>query len=204
MTKYIIIAIVVIILIWAVATYNKLINLRMKVKESFSTIDVFLKKRYDLIPNLVETVKGYATHEKTTLNQVVEARNRAVSAPIEERGKYEGELSNALSRLFMLSESYPDLKADSQFLKLQEQLQTIESEIEKSRRYYNGNVRALNTSIQKVPSCIIASVFRFKEESFFELENQNERNKKLQEIAKWIQSEIAPGELSAKQMLVMV
>ena len=176
MTKYIIIAIVVIILIWAVATYNKLINLRMKVKESFSTIDVFLKKRYDLIPNLVETVKGYATHEKTTLNQVVEARNRAVSAPIEERGKYEGELSNALSRLFMLSESYPDLKADKQFLKLQEQLQTIESEIEKSRRYYNGNVRALNTSIQKVPSCIIASVFRFKEESFFELENQNERN----------------------------
>ena len=108
MTKYIIIAIVVIILIWAVATYNKLINLRMKVKESFSTIDVFLKKRYDLIPNIVETVKGYATHEKTTLNQVVEARNRAVSAPIEERGKYEGELSNALSRLFMLSESYPD------------------------------------------------------------------------------------------------
>lgn len=176
MTKYIIIAIVVIILIWAVATYNKLINLRMKVKESFSTIDVFLKKRYDLIPNLVETVKGYATHEKTTLNQVVEARNRAVSAPIEERGKYEGELSNALSRLFMLSESYPDLKADKQFLKLQEQLQTIESEIEKSRRYYNGNVRALNTSIQKVPSCIIASVFRFKEEPFFELENQSERN----------------------------
>ena len=176
MTKYIIIAIVVIILIWAVATYNKLINLRMKVKESFSTIDVFLKKRYDLIPNLVENVKGYATHEKTTLNQVVEARNRAVSAPIEERGKYEGELSNALSRLFMLSESYPDLKADKQFLKLQEQLQTIESEIEKSRRYYNGNVRALNTSIQKVPSCIIASVFGFKEEPFFELENQNERN----------------------------
>ena len=173
---WIILVIVVLIALWVVATYNSLVQLRNSVKDQWSQIDVHLKRRADLIPNLVETVKGYATHEKTTLNQVVEARNRAVSAPIEERGKYEGELSNALSRLFMLSESYPDLKADKQFLKLQEQLQTIESEIEKSRRYYNGNVRALNTSIQKVPSCIIASVFGFKEEPFFELENQNERN----------------------------
>ena len=175
MIKYIIIALVVIILIWAVATYNKLISLRMKVKEGFSTIDVFLKKRYDLIPNLVETVKGYASHEKTTLNQVIEARNKAISAPIEDKSKYEGELSNALSKLLMLSENYPNLKADSQFLNLQEQLQTIESEIEKSRRYYNGAVRILNTSIQKVPTCIIASLFKFSEEPFFEIENDNER-----------------------------
>ena len=116
MVKYIIIALVVIILIWAVATYNKLISFRMKVKEGLSTIDVFLKKRYDLIPNLVETVKGYASHEKTTLNQVIEARNKAISAPIEDKSKYEGELSNALSKLLMLSENYPNLKADSQFL----------------------------------------------------------------------------------------
>ena len=170
MIKYIIIALVVIILIWAVATYNKLISFRMKVKEGLSTIDVFLKKRYDLIPNLVETVKGYASHEKTTLNQVIEARNKAISAPIEDKSKYEGELSNALSKLLMLSENYPNLKADIQFLNLQEQLQT-----EKSRRYYNGAVRILNTSIQKVPTCIIASLFKFSKEPFFEIENDNER-----------------------------
>ena len=175
MVKYIIIALVVIILIWAVATYNKLISFRMKVKEGLSTIDVFLKKRYDLIPNLVETVKGYASHEKTTLNQVIEARNKAIPAPIEDKSKYEGELSNALSKLLMLSENYPNLKADRQFLNLQEQLQTIESEIEKSRRYYNGAVRILNTSIQKVPTCIIASLFKFSKEPFFEIENDNER-----------------------------
>ena len=137
--------------------------------------DVFLKKRYDLIPNLVETVKGYAKHEKDTLSQVVEARSKAVSCSPEEKAKYEGELSNALSRLLMISENYPDLKADTQFVNLQNQLQQIESEIEKSRRYYNGLVRELNTFIQKVPTCIVASMFKFKEEPFFELENKSER-----------------------------
>ena len=156
-------------------TYNKLVSLRMKVKEGFSTIDVFLKKRYDLIPNLVETVKGYATHEKDTLSQVVEARSKAVSSSPEDKAKYEGELSNALSRLLMISENYPDLKADAQFINLQNQLQSIESDIEKSRRYYNGIVREFNTSIQKIPTCIVASMFKFKEEPFFELENKSER-----------------------------
>ena len=175
MIKFIIIAIVVILLIWGVTTYNKLVSLRIKVKEGFSTIDVFLKKRYDLIPNLVETVKGYASHEKTTLSDVISARNKAVSAPIEDKSKAEGELTNALSRLLMLTENYPDLKADKQFINLQDQLKSLESEIEKSRRYYNGTVRELNTTIQKVPSCIIASIFKFKEEPFFELENEDER-----------------------------
>lgn len=169
------IIILVAIVLWCIATYNKLISLRMNVKEGFSTIDVFLKKRYDLIPNLVETVKGYAGHEKETLQNVIEARGNAISSSTEEKSKYEGELSNALSRLLMLSENYPDLKADSQFMNLQKELQGIESEIEKSRRYYNGTVKNLNKTIQSIPSCIIASLFNFNEEPFFELENAEER-----------------------------
>ena len=175
MTGIIIIGLIVIVALWIAMTYNKLVSLRMKVKEGFSTIDVFLKKRYDLIPNLVETVKGYAKYEKDTLSQVVEARSKAVSSSPEDKAKYEGELSNALSRLLMISENYPDLKADAQFINLQNQLQSIESDIEKSRRYYNGIVREFNTSIQKIPTCIVASMFKFKEEPFFELENKSER-----------------------------
>lgn len=171
----IILVVVVVILLWAVATYNKLVSLRMNVKEGFSTIDVFLKKRYDLIPNLVETVKGYASHEKETLQNVIAARGSAISSSPGEKAKYEGELSNALSKLLMISENYPDLKADSQFINLQKELQNIESEIEKSRRYYNGTVKNINKTIQSVPSCIIASLFKFKEEPFFELENAEER-----------------------------
>lgn len=175
MIGIIILVIIVAILLWGIAIYNKLVSLRMNVREGFSTIDVFLKKRYDLIPNLVETVKGYASHEKETLQNVIEARGNAISSSTEEKSKYEGELSNALSRLLMLSENYPNLKADSQFINLQKELQVIESEIEKSRRYYNGTVKNLNKTIQSVPSCIIASLFKFKEEPFFELENTKER-----------------------------
>lgn len=175
MIGIIILVVVVVILLWGVATYNKLISLRMNVKEGFSTIDIFLKKRYDLIPNIVETVKGYANHEKETLQNVIAARGNAISSTPEQKAKYEGELSNALSKLLMISENYPDLKADTQFINLQKELQNIESEIEKSRRYYNGTVKNLNKAIQSVPSCIIASMFKFKEEPFFELENAEER-----------------------------
>lgn len=175
MFKYIILVIVLIIIFGAISIYNKLVYLRQSVKEGYSTIDVFLKKRYDLIPNLVETVKGYASHEKDTLDKVVVARGNAISASPGEKSKYEGELSNALSHLLMISENYPNLKADTQFLNLQNQLQEIEGEIEKSRRYYNGTVKELNTSIQKFPHCIIASIFKFREEVFFELENKDER-----------------------------
>lgn len=175
MIGIIIVVIAVVIVFFFISIYNNLVSLRMKVREGFSTIDVFLKKRYDLIPNLVETVKGYANHEKETLNQVIEARGKALSSSVDDKLKYEGELSNALSRLLMLSENYPDLKADTQFVNLQNQLQQIESEIEKSRRYYNGVVREFNTSIQKFPNCIVASMFKFKEEIFFELESINER-----------------------------
>lgn len=175
MTGIIIVVVAGIVVIWGVATYNKLVSLRMNVREGFSTIDVFLKKRYDLIPNLVETVKGYAGHEKETLQNVIQARGNAISSSPEDKSKYEGELSNALSRLLMISENYPDLKADNQFINLQKELKNIESEIEKSRRYYNGTVKNLNKNIQSVPSCIIASLFKFKEEPFFELENSAER-----------------------------
>ncbi|MCC3866852.1 LemA family protein [Terrisporobacter mayombei] len=175
MTGIIILVVAGVVVIWGVSTYNKLVSLRMNVREGFSTIDVFLKKRYDLIPNLVETVKGYAAHEKETLQNVIQARGNAISSSPEDKLKYEGELSNALSRLLMISENYPDLKADSQFINLQKELQNIESEIEKSRRYYNGTVKNLNKTVQSVPSCIIASLFKFEEESFFELENHEER-----------------------------
>ena len=176
-----IVILVLVIVFWFVSIYNKLVSLRMNVKEGFSTIDVFLKKRYDLIPNLVETVKGYANHENETLSKVIEARGNAISASPQDKSKCEGDLSNALSKLLMISESYPDLKADTQFINLQNQLQNIESEIEKSRRYYNGVVKEFNTSIKKVPTCIIASLFKFKEEPFFEIENKDEReNVKVQ------------------------
>lgn len=160
---------------WFILTYNNFIALRTRVKEGFSTIDVFLKKRYDLIPNLVETVKGYAKHEKDTLDKVISARGKALGSLPEDKGKNEGELSSAISRLLAIAESYPDLKADSQFLNLQEQLRIIESEIEKSRRYYNGVVRELNIAVQKIPGCIVASICNFKEEPFFEIENQGEK-----------------------------
>lgn len=176
-----IVILVLVLVFWFVSIYNKLVSLRMNVKEGFSTIDVFLKKRYDLIPNLVETVKGYTNHEKETLSKVIEARGNAISASSQDKSKCEGDLSNALSKLLMISESYPDLKADTQFINLQNQLQNIESEIEKSRRYYNGVVKEFNTSIKKVPTCIIASLFKFKEEPFFEIENKDEReNVKVQ------------------------
>lgn len=176
-----IVILVLVLVFWFVSIYNKLVSLRMNVKEGFSTIDVFLKKRYDLIPNLVETVKGYANHENETLSKVIEARGNAISASPQDKSKCEGDLYNALSKLLMISESYSDLKADTQFINLQNQLQNIESEIEKSRRYYNGVVKEFNTSIKKVPTCIIASLFKFKEEPFFEIENKDEReNVKVQ------------------------
>ena len=177
----VILCIVIIIFLGFIIEYNICTSLKNKVKQAESSIDVFLNQRFDLIPNLVETVKGYANHENETLSKVIEARGNAISASPQDKSKCEGDLSNALSKLLMISESYPDLKADTQFINLQNQLQNIESEIEKSRRYYNGVVKEFNTSIKKVPTCIIASLFKFKEEPFFEIENKDEReNVKVQ------------------------
>lgn len=165
-----------IFLLWALTAYNGLVRLRNHVKNSWAQIDVQLKRRHDLIPNLVETVKGYAGHEKETLNDVVKARAQAVSASgVASQASAEGELSNALGRLMMVVEQYPDLKANQNFLSLQEELTSTENKIGFSRQFYNDTVMAFNTKIQTVPTNIIAGMFKFDEEEFFELQDQAAR-----------------------------
>jgi len=181
MTIGIIVAvIVVVIVLWAVMTYNGLVARRNRVDEAWSGIDVQLKRRHDLIPNLVETVKGYAAHESKTLEAVVNARNSAVSAQEgggdpAALGQAEGLLSGALRQVFALSEAYPDLKANTNFLELQGELSDTEDKISASRRIYNGNVRDYNTKIQQVPANIIAGMGNFPAREFFEIEDPAER-----------------------------
>ena len=177
-TLLVLIAVIVIMVIFLWSTYNRLILLRNRMKEAWSDIDVLLKRRYDLIPNLVEVVKGYAAHEKSTLEEVIKARNMAMSAnnkTIEEQAKSENFLSGTLKSLFALSENYPDLKANVNFLELQKELVDTENKIQASRRFYNTNVLALNTKIEMFPSNIIAAFFRFEKGQFFNLENKEER-----------------------------
>lgn len=158
----------------AVLLYNSLVRLRNSSEEAFSTMDVYMKKRYDLVPNLVNSVKGYASHEKETLQRVVEARNSAMgTASLDQRQQSENMLSGALKSLFALSEAYPDLKADRQFLDLQTQLQKIEQDIAQSRKYYNAVVRELNTKVEAFPSNIIASLFKFKKAQFFTMDESD-------------------------------
>jgi len=168
--------VVVIALVWLIAIYNGLVRMRNEVKAAWAQIDVQLKRRHDLIPNLVETVKGYAAHEKGTLDAVISARARAVSAQgIPNQVKAEGELSQALGRLLVVAEAYPDLKANQNFLSLQEELTSTENRIGFSRQFYNDTVMKYNTQIQSFPPNIIAGMFGFGESPFFELENQAER-----------------------------
>ncbi|NWF97567.1 MAG: LemA family protein [Nitrospirae bacterium] len=168
----VILGIVLLILFYGVAIYNKLIKLRNTVKSSWSDIDVQLKKRYDLVPNLVETVKGYASHEKTTFENVTKARNMAMNASSPaDKAKAENMLTSTLKSLFALAEAYPDLKANTNFLQLQSQLKELEDNIEYARRYYNAVVRDFNITIESFPSNIIAGTFNFKQEEFFELES---------------------------------
>jgi len=177
---WIFLGVIIVILIWFIASYNSLVKLRVLYEEAFSGMDVFMKKRYDLIPNLVETVKGYAAHESQTLDSVVAARSRAISAgsadSIENRTARESELTGALSRLMAIVEQYPALKADSQFLNLSQQLSSIETDISQARKYYNGTVRMYNTKIALFPVSIVASIGRFTKQPFFELENASERD----------------------------
>ncbi|MBR3627398.1 MAG: LemA family protein [Elusimicrobia bacterium] len=171
-------AVIVIMVIFLWTTYNRLILLKNRVKEAWSDIDVLLKRRYDLIPNLVEVVKGYAAHEKSTLEAVIKARNMAMSTnskTVEEQAKSENFLSGTLKSLFALSENYPDLKANVNFLELQRELVDTENKIQSSRRFYNTNVLALNTKIEMFPSNIIAGFFKFEKGQFFNLENKEER-----------------------------
>jgi LemA protein len=179
-----IILIVVLVVIggWLVSAYNGFISWRNRVDEAFSTMDVYMVKRYDLIPNLVETVKGYASHEKETLEGVITARNHAVNAKsMDEKMAAEGEISGVLSRLFALSEAYPDLKANQQFLDLQNQLQKVEEDIAQSRKYYNGTVRQYNTRIESFPNNLVAGMFKFEKRQSFEVEDPTQRqNVKVQ------------------------
>ncbi|MBN1553137.1 MAG: LemA family protein [Phycisphaerae bacterium] len=170
---YVIGGIVLLILIWFVATYNTFVRLRQHVKESWSGIDTELKRRYDLIPNLVETVKGYAAHEKQTLQAVVEARTRAANShgSPNEQAKDENLFVGALQKLFALAEGYPDLKASANFLELQRELANTEDRIQAARRFYNANVRDLNTRCGVFPSKLIAGMFHFQRAEFFEIDS---------------------------------
>lgn len=171
MGLYIGLGVVVLLLLWAVATYNGLVQARNRVKNGWSQVEVVLKNRFDLIPNLVETVKGYAAHEKETLNQVMEARTRFGSAQsVEEKVAASGEVSQVLGRLLMVSEAYPDLKANQNFLYLKEQLSSIEEKIRFARQFYNDTVESYNTAIQRIPANMIAGMGGFKAEPFFQIE----------------------------------
>ena len=173
----IIIGVVVLIALYFGSTYNALVKLRNMVKDQWSQIDVLLKRRADLIPNLVETVKGYAKHESETLEAVINARNKAVSAKgAEEEMKANGELSGALSKLFALAESYPDLKANTNFLDLQNNLKDTEDKISYARQFYNDAVLKYKNKLEVFPSNIVAGMFGFKPEPFFEATEAEKEN----------------------------
>jgi len=172
----VLLAVIAVVAFWLIGAYNGLVRLRNQVKNAWAQIDVQLKRRHDLIPNLVETVKGYAGHEKTTLENVVKARGAAVQAQgPQEQGKAEGMLSAALGRLMVVVEQYPDLKANQNFLALQEELTSTENKIGFSRQHYNDSVMTYNTRTESFPVNVVAGIFGFKGEEFFELEDEAAR-----------------------------
>ena len=175
---YVLVAVPIILLIWIAATYNVLVKLRNQCRESWADVDAELKRRYDLIPNLVEVVKGYARYEREVLERVVAARNQAVGSTGSpaSQAKDENALVGSLRSLFAVVENYPDLKASAQYLKLQEELANTEDRIQAARRFYNGNVRDYNTRCEVLPSNVIAGLFGFAREEFFEVEAAVERD----------------------------
>lgn len=176
----VVIAVVVILLGWFFAVYNKLVSLRNKKDDQWSQIDVQLKRRADLIPNLVETVKGYAKHESETLENVIKARNTFIAAKTpEEEMKASGEVTQALNKLFALAESYPDLKANTNFLELQKDLKDTEDKISYARQFYNDSVLSYNNKVQMVPSNIVANLAKFKKADFFEASETEKETPKV-------------------------
>lgn len=177
----IVIAVIVVLLIlWYIATYNSLIRLRNRKDDQWSQIDVQLKRRADLIPNLVETVKGYTKHEKSTFEDVVKARNTFVTASTpEEEMKASGEMTQALNKLFALSEAYPDLKANENFISLQNDLKETEEKIAVARQFYNDTVLTYNNKIQVVPSNVVANMAGFKAATYFEATEEEKKNVKV-------------------------
>jgi LemA protein len=166
----ILVAVIVVLVIWAISVYNGLVGMRQRVSQAFADVDVQLKQRHDLVPNLVETVKGYAAHERGTLEEVVKARNAAVSAqgPAQQAAA-ENMLSGALRQLFALSEAYPDLKANANFQQLQAELSDLENKIAASRRFFNNAVQEYNTGIQRFPAALFAASFGFSQKDYFDL-----------------------------------
>ena len=169
-TGWIVLGVVVVIVIWAISIYNNLVAMRQRTDQAFADIDVQLKQRHDLIPNLVETVKGYAAHERGTLEAVIQARNAAVAAPgVDQKVAAENMLSGALRQLFALSESYPDLKANQNFQQLQAELSDIENKLAASRRFFNNAVQEYNTGIQQFPAALFAAALGFSQRTFFDV-----------------------------------
>jgi LemA protein len=172
----IVIVLIIILVIAFIVMYNKFVRLRNVVEEAFSTMDVYLKKRFDLIPNLVETVKGYAAHERETLENVTSARSMIASAGTPEaRAEAENMLTGALRSLFAVAENYPQLRANENFLDLQNQLKLVENDIANARKYYNGSVRIFNTTTETFPSNIVAKIFNFTRKPMYEVSNEAER-----------------------------
>ncbi len=175
---YVLIGVAVVLVLWAVAAYNHFVSYVNRAKEAWSDIDVQLKRRYDLIPNLVNAVKGYATHESSTFQHVTDARAKALSAGnLSEKSAAEGELTQALKSMFAVAEAYPELKANQNFLELQRELSDTENRIQAARRFYNGVARDFNTSVESFPSNILAKIFRFEKIEFFELADNEQAAK---------------------------
>jgi LemA protein len=169
-TAWIILGVIVVIVIWAISIYNALVAMRQRVDQAFADIDVQLKQRHDLIPNLVETVKGYAAHERGTLEAVIQARNAAVAAPgVEQKVAAENMLTGALRQIFALSENYPNLKANANFQQLQSDLSDIENKLAASRRFFNNAVQEYNTGIQQFPAALFAATLGFSQRTFFDV-----------------------------------
>ncbi|AXK83367.1 LemA family protein [Pseudolabrys taiwanensis] len=169
-TGWIVVGVIVVAVIWVISVYNSLVAMRQRVNQAFADVDVQLKQRHDLIPNLVETVKGYAAHERGTLEAVVQARNAAIAAPgVEQKVAAENMLTGALRQLFALSEAYPDLKANQNFQQLQAELSDIENKLAASRRFFNNAVQEYNTGIEQFPAALFAGTFGFTHRTFFDL-----------------------------------
>jgi LemA protein len=170
---WIVLGVVVVLILWVIVIYNQLVAMRQRVNQSFADIDVQLKQRHDLIPNLVETVKGYAAHERGTLDAVVQARNAAMAAPgLDQKVAAENMLTGALRQLFALAEAYPDLKANTNFLQLQQELGDIENKLAAARRFFNNAVQEYNTGIQQFPAALFAGSLGFHMHTFFDLGDQ--------------------------------
>lgn len=176
----VIVILAILIIGWYISTNNALVKKRTLAEEAYSTMDIYLKKRYDLIPNLVNTVKGYMSHEEDTLKEVVNLRNSAIGADVNENVKMQNEISTCLSKIVALAENYPELKADTQFLNLQSQLSAIETDIAQARKYYNGAVRELNTQIRVFPAKIVASMNGFEEMPYYEAAESERENVKVE------------------------